>query len=182
MRIYLAGPMRGLPNHNFLEFHKYAAYLRAQGHEVFSPAEVNLPQNNIRAIFAVEMDWLCREAEAVYLMPGWSQSRGARAEQALAEAMDLKVRCLLPLGPDYSPPGHPLANSYQSPPEFSTTSPSHSQKLQKLVSQARSNTEPRGGTGLGLRTRQTLLYAIFLIVVFATVTGLGILLKWRGEL
>src|SRR5579872_2007966 len=110
MKIYLAGPMRGLPDLNFPEFHKYAAYLRSQGHEVFSPAEVRVPQDNIRAVFALEMDWLCREAEAIYLMPGWSRSRGASAERALAEALDLKVSLLYSWNMDY-----PLTQSPESP-------------------------------------------------------------------
>ena len=39
MRIYLAGPMRNYPRNNFPAFDAAAAKLRADGHEVFNPAE-----------------------------------------------------------------------------------------------------------------------------------------------
>ncbi len=39
MRLYLAGPMRGLPRYNFDAFAVAAAALRAHGHTVYSPAE-----------------------------------------------------------------------------------------------------------------------------------------------
>jgi len=38
-RLYLAGPMSGLPQHNFPLFNRVAAHLRARGHAVFNPAE-----------------------------------------------------------------------------------------------------------------------------------------------
>ena len=42
-RIYLAGPMSGLPDFNYPAFHAAAAVLRAQGHYVENPAENPAP-------------------------------------------------------------------------------------------------------------------------------------------
>lgn len=38
-RVYIAGPMTGLPDFNFPAFHAAAAAWRAAGWEVFNPAE-----------------------------------------------------------------------------------------------------------------------------------------------
>lgn len=115
MKIYLAGPMRGIPNFNFPEFKRYAAILRADGHVVFNPAErdeeefgeVICPSGDendfaklvgfdsgisiARNCFLADTNWICRFADAIALMPGWEKSRGALAEKALCEAIGLEV-------------------------------------------------------------------------------------------
>jgi hypothetical protein len=35
--------------------------------------------------------WICKEADAVYLLKGWEKSKGALAEKATAEALGLEV-------------------------------------------------------------------------------------------
>lgn len=111
MRLYLGGPMSGHKDFNFPAFHAYAASLRAQGHFVFSPAENSIERYgdrlansagsekeasknagfNRRAVMADDMRFICLEADGIALMPGWEKSSGARAEWALANALDLKV-------------------------------------------------------------------------------------------
>jgi len=91
MRVYLAGAMRGMPDLNFPAFNKAAQKLRLEGHEVFNPAAANLETLPIRRIFFHDTQYICLVADAVALLPGWSKSRGARAEKALAEAIGLTV-------------------------------------------------------------------------------------------
>lgn len=119
MKIYLAGPMRGKPNFNFPAFDYAAAKFREQGHEVFSPADhdrkVNGPEIeinptgdeavcekqfgfSIRDALGADLAWICREADAVALLPGWEQSTGATAERATGVALGLS---LIILGREY---------------------------------------------------------------------------------
>jgi nucleoside 2-deoxyribosyltransferase len=108
MRVYLAGPMRQIKEFNVSAFRAWAARLRAQGHEVFSPAEsteaiygagiydgATGDEGEIgvdrRAVFAADFAWLCASAEAVALMPGWEASKGATAERAVAIALGIKI-------------------------------------------------------------------------------------------
>lgn len=109
MKVYLAGPMRGYPEFNFPAFRRAAVYLRSLGHEVFSPAEqhkADFEKGNAagdetlaakehgfdrRAAMAKDMAYICEHADAIAVLPGWLESRGARAEHAAAEALDLAV-------------------------------------------------------------------------------------------
>lgn len=112
MKIYVAGPMRGIPEFNFPAFHAAAASLRARGHDVFNPAERdidthgdiskgNLTGDNdqaardhgfdLRAALGDDLAFICAQADAVALLPGWENSKGAVAERATALALGLKV-------------------------------------------------------------------------------------------
>ena len=121
MKIYLAGPMRGIPNFNFPMFDRAAERLRSQGYEVFSPADHDRELNgqeiedqnpegdedlaakrngfSIRKALQVDLTWICRHADAVALLPGWENSTGATAERATAIALGLS---LIILGKEYT--------------------------------------------------------------------------------
>lgn len=90
-RIYLAGPMSGLPALNYPAFHARAIELRQLGHHVENPAENPEPpcgtwQGYMR--LAVRQLATC---DAVLLLPGWSKSRGACVEHQLAVGLGLEI-------------------------------------------------------------------------------------------
>lgn len=93
-RYYVAGPMTGLPELNFPAFHAAAAKLRAIGHEVVNPAEVN-PDPGMKWEDAMRADLpqLCR-CDAIAMLPGWQLSRGARLEFDIAVALSMPVHFL----------------------------------------------------------------------------------------
>ena len=109
MKLYLAGPMRGFEAFNHPAFHRAARLLRDLGHDVFSPAEhdnsVGLDTSgmagdqeeyeaagfSLRTLLAADLAWICGEADALVMMPGWEDSAGARAEAAVALTLSLPV-------------------------------------------------------------------------------------------
>ena len=115
MRIYLAGPMRGIENFNFPAFHSAAAKLRIAGFDVFNPAEADIstygpkiadssgdevraaaavglsPLELKRQVFKKDTTAICEWADALGLLPNWEYSLGVKAEVALAEAIGLPI-------------------------------------------------------------------------------------------
>lgn len=111
-KIYVSGPMRGKPYFNFPKFVAVATQLRAEGHEVFCPAESDLaeygpkvcnsPTGDLKDIadmhFSLrdalfrDCEYICKTADTVVLLPGWEASKGATAERALAVALGLTVK------------------------------------------------------------------------------------------
>lgn len=93
MKLYLAGPMRGLPEHNFPAFHEAAKGLRDQGHEVWSPAEHDLsegfdPVNDkplpLSHYMTHDLPAVC-QSDAVACLHGWEKSDGAKLEVYVAQ-------------------------------------------------------------------------------------------------
>ena len=94
-RIYLAGPMSGLPDLNFPAFHAAAARLRAAGHDVVNPAEIN-PDPGAAWAQCMRADIAqLVTCEAIALLPGWEQSRGARLEHHIATQLGMRVVSLV---------------------------------------------------------------------------------------
>lgn len=94
MKIYLSGPMTGRPEYNYPEFNRVAKLLREMGHDVFNPAEWwrgPIEEFPIRRAFAAYSEYISLYADAIYLLPGWTASKGARAEHALAIAVGIDV-------------------------------------------------------------------------------------------
>ena len=115
MKIYLSGPMTGLPEYNYRAFHAAARKLRSLGHTVVNPAELHphgwlrrLLHRVLRVLRLVRGKQLAPtwadymradirallDCEAIALLPGWEQSRGARIEVSLAAELGMR-RCTI---------------------------------------------------------------------------------------
>lgn len=105
MRLYLAGPMTGIPQFNFPAFDDTAMVLRAEGYEIVSPAEMDDPETRRIALTSPDGapgsgsangetwgDFLARDVkliadggvDGVVVLTGWERSRGARLETFVA--------------------------------------------------------------------------------------------------
>ena len=89
-RLYISGPMTGLPAMNYPAFHAEAARLRELGYIVENPAE-NTEQDSWLAYMRVSVRQMLT-CDQVALLPGWKRSRGALIEHWIAIALGMRAR------------------------------------------------------------------------------------------
>ncbi|MDA8522339.1 DUF4406 domain-containing protein [Acidovorax sp. NCPPB 4044] len=95
MRLYLSGPMTGLPDWSYPAFNAAAVDLRAAGYDVTNPVDKDVPTSapwlvHMRADIKLMMD-----CDGLAILPGWQASRGACAEINLAHSLGLPVHGLV---------------------------------------------------------------------------------------
>jgi hypothetical protein len=103
LRLYVAGPMSGIPHLNHPEFDRITDLLRALGHEVFSPAEKDREwgqdeqaaregRNSLNMTDVLRWDLQkILECDGIVLLPNWRKSEGARLEVIVAISTGRKV-------------------------------------------------------------------------------------------
>ena len=82
MTIYLCGPMSGLDDFNRPAFRKAALELIARGHAVVNPAD--FPEGKTWTEYIAMGLRAVDAADAIYLLPEWAESFGARIERLAA--------------------------------------------------------------------------------------------------
>lgn len=89
MVVYVSGPMTGYPEHNYPAFHEAATKLRSEGFEVVNPAENFDGRMDLEPATYLRRDFsqMANECNSIYLLEGWQNSTGARAEFAVARAL-----------------------------------------------------------------------------------------------
>ncbi len=92
MRIYLSVPMTGLPEHNFPAFREARQELRAEGFTVLCPAEAGVVEGwSWSQYLRRDLVMVCH-ADAVVVLHGWADSRGACLEVHVAQELGLPIR------------------------------------------------------------------------------------------
>ncbi len=90
-RIYISGPMSGIPQHNLPAFNAEAARLRALGYEVVNPVDINPDPG------AAWHDYLRKDliemlgCDTLALLPGWEMSDGANLELHVAHRVKMRI-------------------------------------------------------------------------------------------
>lgn len=100
MKIYIAGPMHGMPDFNYPTFDHWARLHRGVGWDVVNPTEIGAAfgtPDEISAdpdLFAEVMKAerkALTQCDAIFLLKGWEHSAGARKELALAIDFDCEI-------------------------------------------------------------------------------------------
>jgi len=106
IKIYIAGPMSGIPDYNKSAFLEAERFLREDTDleidDIFNPisSEASLMvqqglvrnmQEAYRLCMAMDCEYICKEATMLYMLSGWEYSKGAMAEWTLAKCLDLEI-------------------------------------------------------------------------------------------
>lgn len=96
MILYIAGPMTGLPQHNYPAFFAAAERLQASGFDVLNPARID--EDHSTETGEPTWQWYMRralrmvsEADGIALLPGWEESTGATLEATVGRSLGLDV-------------------------------------------------------------------------------------------
>lgn len=90
MKLYVAGPMAGLPELNYPAFRDAAAKLTAAGFDVIDPSCLNQAGTDWAACMRIDIPQMLA-CDAVAVLPNWWRSRGARLEVHIAAALDMPI-------------------------------------------------------------------------------------------
>lgn len=109
MLIYLSGPMRHRPYYGFPQFDDLRDRLKNLGYDVVSPADLDRANGFDALLLPEDTDWsvlpdgfdprhtMFRDIEelsmcdAIYMMDGWRDSKGAKAEYWWAMSVGMPV-------------------------------------------------------------------------------------------
>lgn len=92
-RVYIAGPMTGLPELNYPAFHAAAERLRGLGYHVENPAENPAPACGTwkaYMLMAINQLFTC---DTIFLLPGYVMSKGSMLEIRIAQDLGLHFTC-----------------------------------------------------------------------------------------
>lgn len=91
VRVFVMGPMTGLPEYNYPAFHAEAARLRAKGFHVENPAENPEPPCKSWAGYVRMSVRQLMTCDLVSALPGWEKSDGAAVEHFNAQKVGIQV-------------------------------------------------------------------------------------------
>jgi len=87
MKVYISGPISGMPDGNRLEFALIERHLVTQGHTVVNPHRI---ANDGSWNHAMRQDIKeLMECDAICMLKGWSSSKGACLEYYLAKKLGM---------------------------------------------------------------------------------------------
>ena len=89
MKVYISGPMTGIPHFNYPLFHAAASAIERHGDVALNPASQPIQPGQTRARYLRKDLLLLAEADAITFLPDWEHSPGAKLECAIAQQIGL---------------------------------------------------------------------------------------------
>lgn len=86
-KLYIAGPMTGLPKYNYPAFNRAQFLLAGAGYEVVNPARIGQHDDWTHDAYLRAALALMLQADAVALLPGWEKSKGASLEASVSKQL-----------------------------------------------------------------------------------------------
>ena len=96
-KLYISGPMTGLPEFNFPAFAQAADWYRTLGCDVLSAHEVKHDEPNglgslpWHEYLRADLIAMLTECDEIVMLPGWQNSKGATLERHVAMALGFPV-------------------------------------------------------------------------------------------
>lgn len=93
MKIYISGPISNVSSGmSFWAFHDAADIIRRGGHSAVNPRTISYWELSWKTYMQIAFDILnSGEIDAVYMLEGWQDSRGATLERYLAQIAGIPV-------------------------------------------------------------------------------------------
>lgn len=90
-RVYISGPMTGIAEHNFPAFNKAAYDLFVMGYDPVNPADKGEIDGWTWEDYLRHDIELLVKCDAIFMLPGWESSKGAKLERFIADQLKMKV-------------------------------------------------------------------------------------------
>ena len=101
MRVYLSGPVAGIPNDNREAFNNAEEYFLMRGYEVVNPIKIGeglklrLKREPMYKEYLLEDISYLMYCHIIYLLPNWEQSTRAVIERDVAKGLHLMITSYL---------------------------------------------------------------------------------------
>lgn len=90
MKIYISGPISGIADGNRYAFEDAEAAITADGGYPVNPHKLCPEPVTWEQAMKIDLAELC-DCDAIAMLPGWRESRGARVEHKLAKVLGLRI-------------------------------------------------------------------------------------------